>query len=294
MLLKTSSSLKALQDVVALKAERLQVDELVLGLKDVECGLHWKANQQSIVELNASVHELHRQLGLKAEKDSVEQSKAEIVRVEEQLITKAGQQESHEMGTRLLAVERLVSQKADFSSLNDTRARFLSLEVNVEQKADKQEIGEVNSTVNSLREWTSRKVDQLISDFSQRPEAEALVAAEAALERLRQVSALKMDAETATLQFDEVTRKLEDVRSDLVRQLGCKVELASFEETVESLARNTSSMGSPAGGSQRSSAYPSSAGSLSTTDSAAGRRSGKTLLRSGVSTPRSGRPGLKV
>lgn len=293
MLLKTSSSLKALQDVVALKAERLQVDELVLGLKDVECGLHWKANQQSIVELNASVHELHRQLGLKAEKESVEQSKVEIVRVEEQLITKAGQQESHEMGTRLLAVERLVSQKADFSSLNDTRARFLSLEVNVEQKADKQEIGEVNSTVNSLREWTSRKVDQLISDFSQRPEAEALVAAEAALERLRQVSALKMDAETATLQFDEVTRKLEDVRSDLVRQLGCKVELASFEETVESLARN-SSIGSPAAGSQRSSAYPSSAGSLSTVDSAAGRRSGKTLLRSGVSTPRSGRPGLKV
>lgn len=270
MLLKTSNNVKSLQDVVALKADQVAVDELVLGIKDVECSVHWKANQQSIVEFNASIHELKRQLDTKAEKLVVEESKYELVRVEEQLVLKAEQQDTQELDARLLSVERVVGQKADASNLNDARARFLSLEVTVEQKADRQEIGEVTTALSSLREWSTRKVEQLISEFSKRPEAEALVAAETAMQRFRLLSEEKVDADAVSQQFDEVGRKLEDLRSDLARQLERKVEQASFEEAMSRVEAMAPTLGSPS--TARS--YPASIASVSTTDSSAARRSG--------------------
>merc|ERR1711966_231857 len=105
--------------------------------------------------------------------------------------------------------ERMLGQKAEHSLVNDTKARFLALEVLMEQKAERTEIGDVGASLRSLREWTTWKVDQLASDFSKRPEAEAMLTAENALDQLRCVAERKVDAEEAAQRFAEVGRKFE-------------------------------------------------------------------------------------
>jgi len=290
MLLKTNTSLKTLQDVVSGKADQRLVDQLILEYKDIECNVNWKASQQSIVDVNMSVQELQRQLDTKVEHLTIEAGPMqELEKIKELLPLKAGQQEFQELVTSFKTIERSLSQKADFSSVNDNKARFTSIEVSVHQKADRQEFKEVTEAMTNMREWMAQKVDQLVLDFSKRPEAEALVNAESAIERLLTVCEQKVDTQAV----HEVEQKLADTHADILRQLEQKVEQASFEETLESFAKRLEAA-SP--GSARS-GYPPSSTSLSTTDSypnARGSGKGASVRSSssrGVSPAmRSGRP----
>lgn len=269
MLLQTNGRMKTLQDSVALKADQQLVDELILGYKEVECNVNCKASQQSVIELHASVNDFQRQLETKAGHLAIEEPLLELDRIKDMLPSKAEKQEILELAAKFPAIERALSQKADFETLNNTRARFNSIEVNVQQKADRIDFQEVTASLSETREWMAHKIEQIVEDFSKRPEAEALVNAEAALERLLIVCEQKVDVQTVS----EVEQKIADMHSDVIRQLGQKVEQTSFEETVESLALRMGMAESP--GSNRS-GYPPSCTSLSTTDSyPTARRGGK-------------------
>jgi hypothetical protein len=289
--LKNSTAIKTLQETVAVKAEKSATDELLLGLKEVECQLHCKASQQLGVELNTAIKNLNRQLETKAEKVALESPTAEISKLAEQINTKAGQQDVRELAASLQAAEKLLSQKADRSSLEDTRSHFLAFEVNVEQKAERQEVDEMKSALALFRDWTSRQVEQLLAELSKKqPEADAMVAIDSAKDRwLQECERRFCSTDFVHRQVGDVLsvcRRLEELQAEIEKTLGKKVDQTIFDEALKNMAPDFSS--SP---SVLSRSYPASCASASTVDSLNGRRSGSRSQYAakalGLSSPRS-------
>jgi hypothetical protein len=241
MLAKTSNSLKHLQDVVATKAERTEVEEVTSLLKDLDCSVGWKASQQSVVDLSTSIHDLEQQLCLKADLLGLEEARADLQRTRQQVALKTDQQQVHELSVSLQAMNRLIGQKLDSSCMNEAKSRLQQLEAATQNKASHQDVGDLTVEVSKLREALfSQKiesqrfsaledtVEQLNARMLQRADVEAVAVTENALEELRQDNSKKAEAETVMQQFQEMGKRLEFI----VAQLQLKVDKAFFDESL--------------------------------------------------------------
>lgn len=238
---RTSNSLKTLQDAVATKAERTEIDAVMSLVKDLDCNLSWKASQQSIVDLSTSIHDLEQQLSLKADNLGLEEARADLQRTRQNVALKTDQQQFHELAVSLQSISRLVGQKLDSACMNDAKSRLQALEAATENKASRQDVGDLIVEVSRLREALSaqkidsRKLieleeaaDKLNARMLQRADVETVAITENALEELRQDNSKKAEAESVNLQFREMGKRLEFI----IQQLQLKVDKTVFDESL--------------------------------------------------------------